>query len=211
MILNSQSSVAVSFLLSCSQFLSWDSFWELMFCSISVLGLVSDSRSHLLECKNIHTAHTASNVHTASCVYPSRTPQQSDLAVYLVNSMEMYGQASLGIQLADDRFLSVSNTRQRSQAGTQQCARMLISVRHTRSIPRVLRVYTFVLRVSYWQYHTGGMSSMTMTKKCWPHWHYIRSTSLQNISNTGIMLPECCEYRQYPRYRTPKYSGLQAV
>ena len=68
-------------------------------------------------------------------LYPSRTPQQSDLAVYLlVDSLETHGQASLWMQLliADDRFFFVSNSEQHSLAGTQQyCAQiMLVSACH---------------------------------------------------------------------------------
>ena len=139
-----------------------------MFCSISVLSLASDSRSHLLECKNIHTAHTASNVHTASCVYPSRTPQQSDLAVYLVNSMEMYGQASLGIQLADDRFLiCFEHTATLASRHTAVCTDAHLSTsypEYTESIESVyFRAASIILAVSYWRYELNDDDKKVLT------------------------------------------------
>ena len=84
------------------------------------------------------------------------------------------------MQLADYRLLFVSNSQHHSVAGIQQCAQVLISsVRHTRSILGVLRVYTLVLQVAVTTKHSTAHIIMV-------------------IIYPQYITPEYCQYWKYP-------------
>ena len=104
------------------------------FILCSFLGLISQSRLGLCIALG-KTKQRMSNSHhrlfyTLLAVY--LCPQQDSSAVRpcSIDSLDMYGQASLRMQLAGDRFFSASHSQQHSPsiAGTQQCAQMLTSV-----------------------------------------------------------------------------------